>query len=56
VVRVLHLDVMVMVSYVQVNHLMVMESVDHMQINLVTGLLLKVGRTCLLTRRMDGSQ
>jgi hypothetical protein len=34
-------------SYVQeMNHLMVMASVNHGQINLVTRLLLKVGRTC----------
>ena len=35
-----------MVSYMHSNHLMVMRSVHHGQINLVTRLLLKVGRTC----------
>jgi hypothetical protein len=59
VIGVLFLEVMVRVSYGQMNHLMVMESVDHMQITqitLVTRLLLKVGRTCSLTRRMENSQ
>jgi hypothetical protein len=46
VVGVLILEVMVIMSYLHVNHLMVMESVTHVQINLVTRLLLKVGRTC----------
>jgi hypothetical protein len=45
------------VSYMHIlNHLMVMESVTHKQINLVSRLLLKVGRTCSLTRRMKSSQ
>jgi hypothetical protein len=57
VVGVLGLEVGVMVvSYLQMNHLMVMDSVYHGQIAMVTRLLLKVGRTCSLTRRMETSQ
>jgi hypothetical protein len=47
VVVALDLEVRIVMSLVHIiNHLMVMESVDHGEMNLVTRLLLKVGRTC----------
>jgi hypothetical protein len=56
VIVVLILELLNGLSYVQVNHLMVIESVSHVQMNLVTRLLMKVGRTCSLTRGMNTSQ
>ena len=38
------------------NHLMVMETANRWEINLVMKSLLKAARTCLLTKRMGGSQ
>ncbi len=52
----LYLEMIELVSYVQMNHLMAIKSVDHMHFSLATKLIFNLVRTCLLTRKMETSQ